>query len=164
MKDRIELVLEPHRGDDGQFRWPAATDDRNELASRLLGACSVASLDYWVESALDVLRNPEPSPERRRERTDGEQDDQEREVLGALTDEQRRVVETIVLRTAHGIMFSLLTELDQFPGAELDLVAYEPESATHLASVREGDIFDLHDRLGAWVEEFSEYSRELETV
>jgi hypothetical protein len=164
VKDRIEFVLRAYRDEEGGVRWPAAAEERNALASRLLGACTVASLDYWLELALDVVRNPEPSAERRRDRVDPDRDDLERKVLSGLSDEQRAVVERLMFRTAKGAVFSLLTHLDQFPSAQLDLVAFDPDSDVELASVRDGEIFDLHDRLHGWVGEFSEYPHELGTA
>ena len=148
MKERIQYVWSEHTGADGEPQWPNEQGKRNRLASRLLGACVIASIDYWLDLAFDVLRNQEAESRRR--------------LFGSLTPEQRAGVESLLSETVHGVVFSLLTDLDQFPGARLDLVAYDADTQAQLASVGEGEIFDLHDRLGGWIEEFSEFRRELE--
>jgi hypothetical protein len=162
VKERIQHVWSEHIGPDGESHWPDDQSKRDKLASRLLGACVVGSIDYWLDLAFDALRNPDASPARRRERVDADKDDARRSLFASLTPEQRAGVELLLAETVRGVVFSILADLDQFPGARVDLVAYDSDTQEKLASVGEGDIFDLHDRLGGWIEEFSDYRRELE--
>ena len=162
MKNRIQHVWNDHFDPDGEPRWPDTPDSRNKLASRLLGASVIASVDDWLELALDVLRNAEPSPARRRERTRSEAEDRQRSVFATLSQEQRVALEALLFQTVRGSLHSILVRLDQFPGARLDIVAFHPDTEQKLASILEGDILDLHDRLSSWIEEFSDYVKELE--
>lgn len=162
MKDRIANVWAKCAD------WPESEAERDLLASRLLGACIVASLDGWLEPALDRLHNPQ-SPEWRQQNGGPQawaRDRELREHLGSLTPEQKRAVETLLAGTLSGTLHSLLTKLDQFPAgtaaypdAVLELVVQEGDGETEIASVSAGELFDLHDRLAGWIEEFSEYAR-----
>jgi len=154
-------VAAPHVGPDGEFRWPADQDKRDELASDLLGAELVGSLDAWLELAYEPVRNASPSAEWRRTHSTWETDDRFREGFATLTPEQRALVEDLVSRTAEGLLFSLLVDLDQFPCGNLDLVVSDSDSGEPLASIMAGSMLDLHDRLGEWVERFSEYTAQL---
>lgn len=137
MKERIQFVCKPHLDVEGNFRWPVNEADRNALASRLLGACIVAGMDDSVERAMKRL--------------------EEKSAI-ALAPEQKEVVERLLAETVRGVVFSVLVKLDQFPHALLDLVLTEPEDGRPLASIMEGDIYDLHDRLWGWLSEFSEHA------
>jgi hypothetical protein len=134
MKERIQSVCQEHLDASGQFQWPDSKVERDELASRLLGACIVAGMDSSIEKALSDLP---PS----------------------LSSEQRSKFEQLLFEAVKGVVFSILVKLDQFPQANLDLVLSDLETQKNLASVTEGDIFDLHDRLWSWLEEFSEYAK-----
>src|SRR5262245_31514800 len=157
MKERIAHVWGPHTNPNGEPKWPADQQACNELASRVLGACIVAGMDGWIESAIDVLSNPTASPERLRSRTEPELDDERRRVFGSLTTQQREQVEALLFRSIKGAVFSILVKLDQFPGGLADVVVTDPDHDGRLASVMEGSILDLHYRLHEWVAEFSEY-------
>ncbi len=157
MKDRIAHVWSSHIGPDGEARWPEGREARNELASRLLGACTVAEMDGSIALALDVLQNRVASAERRRSRPDAQGDDLRRQVLASLTQEQRTHVEELLFSTLRLAMFGFLTKLDQFPGGTADLVVRDADTGRELASIVDGSVVDLHDRLGSWLEEFSEY-------
>lgn len=132
MSNGVRRLCEPHTGPDGRFRWPEQQAARDALASQLFGAVVVQDMDSWVRTSLSELRN-----------------------LG-LPDDQRRAVEAAVGRVAAGTVFSVLVSLDQFPEALADVVLNDPDTGERLASVGAGEIFDLHDRLGGWIAEFSE--------
>lgn len=68
-----------------------------------------------------------------------------------------------MFQTAHGVLFSLLVKLDEFPGGFADVVVADlRDEKRPIASVMEADVFDLHDRLGSWIAEFSEYKEQFE--
>ena len=135
MKDRIQFVSQDYLDANGDFQWPTNEADRNQLASRLLGACIVAATDYWIEKAIPKIESDLPI-------------------------DQQNKMKQILFDTVRGVVFSILVKLDQFPFANLDLVLSDVEKDERLASIVEGDIFDLHDRLFGWVEKFSEYPKE----
>jgi hypothetical protein len=135
MKDRIRSVCQEHTDSNGTFRWPSDEAERNKLASRLFGACVVAGMDSWMEKALAKLP-PDLSPE------------------------QQSNVKRLLFQTVSGVVFSILVKLDQFPTANLDMVLSDPENDERLASVIDGEIFDLHDRIGGWLEQFSDYAKD----
>jgi hypothetical protein len=157
MKDRIAHVWSPHTAPNGETRWPDKPEVRNELASRLLGACTVAEIDGAMGLAMDLLHNPVPSAERLRSRPHPEVEDQQRRVFASFTSEQRTHVEDLLFSTVHLAIFGLLTKLDQFPGGTVDLTVRDPDSGQGLASIVDGSVLDLHDRLASWLDEFSEY-------
>jgi hypothetical protein len=143
LKERIRFVCKPYIDSEGKFRWPANEPDRDALASRLLGACIVAGMDEWIERATKRL---------------------ERGPGLVLTPGQKDAVERLLAETVCGVVFSVLVKLDQFPQAAIDLILTDPDDGSQLASIMEGDIFDLHDRLWGWLSEFSEYAAQFGTV
>lgn len=134
MNDRIQFVCQPHLDDKGEFTWPADETDRNELASRLFGACVIAGMDYWIEQALPAMQE--------------------------FSADQQSKIKKLLFQTVSGVVFSILVKLDQFPHANLDLVLSNLENDAKIASIIEGDIFDLHDRLANWLDEFSNFPAE----
>ncbi len=135
MKDRISSVCKEHLDASGEFQWPADMAARNRLASRLLGACVVAKMDYWTEKALRTLE-------------------------AELPVDQQQKLRRLLFDTVDGVVFSILAKLDQFPFANLDIVLSDVETQESIASVGDGDIFDFHDRLAGWIEKFSDYPEE----
>jgi hypothetical protein len=97
MKDRIRSVCAEYLDSNGEFRWPADQTGRNNLASRLLGACIVAAMDGSVEKGLSTLE------------TD-------------FSSEQQLKVRRILFEAVKGVVFSILVRFDQFPYGNLDLV------------------------------------------
>jgi hypothetical protein len=135
MKDRIRTVCAEYLDSEGEFHWPADESVRNTLASRLLGACIIGAMDGAVETGLSTLE-------------------------ADFSPEQQAKVRRLMFETVKGVVFSILVKLDQFPGANLNLVLSGLENDDRLASIFEGDIFDLHDRLWGWISEFSEFPKE----
>lgn len=162
MKDRKGSAWDKHIVPDGQPAWPSDEAERDKLASDLLGESLADNMDYWLGLALDVVRNPQASPERLRSRVNPEVEDERRAVLARLAPEERSVVERLLFETVHGVVFSNLVTLDQFPGAVVDLRVCDPESNAILGSIMQGSILDLHDRLGGWLDECSEFAGQWE--
>jgi hypothetical protein len=128
------------------------------LASDLLGACVIACMDYWLEHALEHLRNPEASPAWRRADVNWQKDEAARRLFSALSPEQRAAVEKQLFDTVFGVVHSVLAKLDQFPNGVADISVRHLETQETMASVYEGDILDLHDRLFGWIERFSNHA------
>jgi hypothetical protein len=163
VKDRIRHVWDPYTNEHGDLKWPSGADERNSLASRLIGAITVVALDGSMDWAAELLRVPSPSPEWRRSHTNWESYEAARNVFATLTTEQREWIERLVAHAAFGVMFSFLVHLDQFPGGWADIAIADPENENQqIASAVNGDTLDLHDRLGGWIEEFSEYTSTFE--
>ena len=135
MENRIQTVCQHCTDDSGAFRWPSDEAERNKLASQILGACVVAGMDY---SLADALANLPPD----------------------LSAEQLSKIRRLFLQTVSSVAFSILVKLDQFPHANLDLILSDLENDDRVASIVDGEIFDLHDRLGGWLEQFSDYANE----
>jgi hypothetical protein len=136
VKNRIESVCQSHLDANGEFQWPADATQRNQLASRFLGASIVSGMDNWSERAIAKLESE------------------------SVSIEQKQNLKRLIFETVQGVVFSILVKLDQFPYGNLDLLLSDVETEQRLASIVDGDIFDLHDRLGAWLAEFSEYPKE----
>jgi hypothetical protein len=133
MANGIRRVCEPYTDPDGRFRWPEVQAARDALASRLFGAGVVQAMDSWLRKGLAELAG-----------------------LG-LNEHQQRAVGQIIGQAISGAVFSLLVHIDQFPAAVADVVVDDADTGERLASVGAGEIFDLHDRLGGWVGEFSDH-------
>jgi hypothetical protein len=159
MKDPIQHCLSEFALDDGELAWPDERAQRDRLASRLFGAIVVGNMDRWIDAALEVLRNPVASPEWRRRNSGWDRDELARRVFATCTVEQRAAMEQLLFSTLRGTVFSTLVNLDQFPGRAADVVVTDPERSDErpVASVTGGDVLELHDRLGGWLEEFSEH-------
>ena len=140
----------------GELQWPSKQDDRDQLASDLLGAEIVGSLDYWVNHAADLLTNATPSAEGRRKNVAWEREMKIRRSLARVPPEAQAAVIRLVAETASGCLFSALVAFDQCPGASIRVTAHDLETDAALGSIVPGDI-DLHDRLYEWIEKFSEH-------
>lgn len=146
----------------GGFHWPEDPEERNELASDIFGFQVVGRIDSAVEHAREVLFKPEASPEYRRHHSAWETDQPHRDCFATLTDEQRQLVDRYLRESLTTTIFSLLVRFDQFSEGHLDLQVLDLETEEPIANIVQGSIFDLHDRLGEWIERFSRYAEELE--
>jgi len=167
MKERIHHVWAPNADKDDQLHWPAEREERDKLASQLLGACIVSAIDGWLDIAFDKLYEEQSALWRRNNGgpKQWEQDQRFRALFQSMTAEQRDAVRKLLVSTVRGAFFSALAGLDQFPaatseheGAALELIVHDADTDQTLASVVDGDVFDLHDRLGNWLKEFSDHA------
>lgn len=140
---------------DGELAWPGDAAQRDKLASDLLGAEIVSSLDYWVNRAMDFIQNSEPSVDHRRKNVAWEREMYIRRGLASLTPEEQRAVIRLVAETASGSLFSALVAFDQCPSVEIRIDAHDLDTSEKVASILPGAL-DLHDRLYEWTAEFSD--------
>jgi hypothetical protein len=139
----------------GEITWPDQAETRDRLASDLLGAEIVSSLDNWVDGAVDFVRNRTSTKEFPRKNLAWEHDVSMRAGLAGLSPDQQNAVIRLVAETASGVLFSALVAFDQCPAAEIRVEAYDLDTAEKLASILPGHI-DFHDRLYEWIADFSE--------
>jgi hypothetical protein len=139
---------------DGEIVWPDNSEERDRLASDLLGAEITSGLDYWVERAVDYVRNRVSATEFPRRNQAWQHDASMRAALAGLVPEQQTAVIRLVAETASGALFSALVAFDQCVNAEIRVDAYDSETSEKIASILPGYI-DLHDRLYEWIDTFS---------
>ena len=138
----------------GEIEWPSKAEDRDRLASDLLGAEIASSLDYWVDHAVDYVRNRESPTSFPRKNEAWRRDVAMRTALADLTPTQQDAVIRLVAETASGAVFSTLVAFDQCVAAEIRIDAHDPETSEKVASILPGYI-DFHDRLYEWIDAFS---------
>jgi hypothetical protein len=158
----IESVIKKYQDNEGKFCWPDAADERNKLASNLLGAKLAANLDYWMKAAQEVIRNSEASNQYRRETLNWENAEPFRKAFASMTDEQRILAEKLLWKTASGVIHSMLVTLDQFPVGLIDVLVLNPDTEEKIANISEAETLDLHDRFYCWLTDYSETSKEYE--
>jgi hypothetical protein len=151
----IEKAIGTNIDSDGNICWPDTVEARNELASELFGAKIATNLDYWIEHSQERIRNPIASNQFKREHVNWEKDEPLRKAFSEMTPDQRHLVEQLVWKTATGLLFSTLSDLDQFPGGIIDMHVLDADSGEKLASITEAGSFELHDRFYNWLSEYS---------
>ena len=142
--------------EDGDIAWPKSPEERDRLASDLLGAEIASSLDGWVDRADDLVRNRVSLVDFPRKNQAWKRDVRTREALAGLRPEQQAAVLSLVAETASGVLFSTLVAFDQCVGAEIRVAAHDRETSEKLASILPG-YDDFHDRLYEWIDIFSEH-------
>lgn len=142
---------------DGEIVWPSESEERDRLASDMLGAEITSSLDYWVDLAVDFVRNRVSSTNFPRKNQAWQHDITTRAAFAGLTAQQQDAVIRLVAQTASGTLFSALVAFDQCVGAEIRVDAYDPEISEKVASILPGYI-DFHDRLYDWIDAFSDHA------
>jgi hypothetical protein len=138
---------------DGAIAWPSSSDERDKLASDLVGAEIAGSLDHWVDRAVDYIRNRVSSKEFPRKNQAWQRDVAMREALAGLTPSQQEAVIRLVAETASGAVFSAMVAFDQCVGADIRIDAHDRATSEKLATILPGET-DLHDRLYDWIDAF----------
>ena len=163
MEDHAEFV-EANLAPDRRILWPAESEDKATLGRTMLGVSFVSTLDYWIDVAVDYVTNPDNDDAFPRKNEAWKRDRAYRSVFAQLTIEQRRMVLKLVREVAHGVLFSTLVNVDQFPPADVHITLVERDDNEQVA--RSVQIYagngDLHDEFCEWVARFSKHAEQIE--
>lgn len=157
MKDIISKYL---KSDNGDIELPVDNQDRIKLARALLGYSIVHELDYWLDIAKDYIENEQPQEPFIRDNNLSKKDKSFRDVFAKLDNESKDAIKKLVNSTATGIVFSLLTNFDQFDFGEI-LLFLKTKSVDTTEIKISSDLEELHDELSEWIYEFSKFKDDL---
>ena len=157
MQDIIKKYLKP---DSGDIEIPDTEKEKLKLARALLGYSIVHKLDYWLDTAKDFVENKEPKESLLRDNEFSRNDKTFRDTFTKLDKRTQELIIKLVNSTATGIIFSMLTNIDQFDFGELTL-SLKPKSAETTVIKISSDTQDLHDDLAEWIYTFSKFKDDL---
>jgi hypothetical protein len=157
MQDIIKKYL---KSDFGDIEIPDNDQEKFKLARALLGSSIVHRLDYWLDIAKDYVENKEPKEPFVRVNELSRKDKIFRETFSKLDNETKAVIIKLVNATTTGIVFSLLTNFDQFDFGDLT-ISLKPKSTDSTEIKISSDLEDLHDELSEWIYSFSKFKDEL---
>ena len=157
MQDIIKKYL---KTDFGDLEIPDSDQEKLKLARALLGSSIVHGLDYWLDIAKDYVENKDPKEPFLRDNEFSRKDKTFRDTFSKLDKETKEVIIKLVNSTATGIVFSLLTSLDQFDYGDLTL-SLKPKSAEPTEIKISSDTEGLHDNLSEWIYTFSKFKDDL---
>lgn len=146
----------------GNINIPESEEEKQKLARALLGISLINNLDSWLNSAFDLVDNPEPDIPFTRENAASKKDKAFRAAFANLDDEAKEKIKQLVADTTTGLLFSSLVSFDQFDfGAlQIKLVPKTPKQETEELNITNQQE-DLHDELPEWIENFSKYQEQL---
>ena len=163
MEDHAEFV-ESHLTPDRRILWPPESQDQATLGRTMLGISFVRTMDYWIDLAVDYVTNPGDDKVFERKNEAWKRDRAYRSAFAQLTAEQRTMVLKLVRQVAHGVLFSTMVDVDQFPPANVHIALVERDEDEQIA--RSVEIYagngDLHDELCDWVARFSKHAEQLD--
>jgi hypothetical protein len=140
----------------GRMAWPDDPEGRDALARSAFGTAFVEAIDYWLRRADDLVDNPSPPSEPWKRATE---DAAYRPTFAAMSESQRELVRKLVRHTALGVVFTSLTNLDQWPPGHFEISLTDGEGGGPVVrGTATSPPGDLHDGLYDWVWEFSEYA------
>jgi len=157
MKDIISKYL---KSDNGDIELPLDDRDKIKLARALLGFSIIHELDYWLDIAKDYIENDKPKEPFLRENNLSKKDMIFRNAFAKLDNETKDAIKKLVNSTATGIVFSLLTNFDQFDFGEV-LLYLKPKSVDTTEIRISSELEELHDELSEWIYEFSKFKHDL---
>ncbi|HVJ17082.1 MAG TPA: hypothetical protein VM686_16690 [Polyangiaceae bacterium] len=138
--------------DGEQIAWPSSHDERQKLASRILGASIIGAAEHVLSDALRRADGTPPEP--------GSSDYpallRDAEVLQTLSPAQRDVVQRLLRRTAYFALYWPLVKAGNLPGALLDLTVTPTSANSSDAPLTLTDFSSPHTLFHQWVEEFGE--------
>lgn len=117
---------------------------------------NATSLDYWLDFAVDKLENPLPETPYTRENEYAKKDRSLREPFASFDKGSKEAVVKLLSATVTGLLFSILTDFDQFDFGELSiklLTKSENPISIDITAPPE----ELHDDLNEWIYLFSKY-------
>lgn len=159
----VKDLLEKYVIDDyGHVQVPEDINDRNELGKALFGASLIHALDFWLNDANDLIENPQPAEPYLRKNEAYRIDKSFRETLSTLSEEQKNIIKKLIQRTATGLLFNILVDLDQFDYGQIKMQIKPKQldnSETELNVLPTK--FQIHDELNEWIFYLSKYSNEL---
>ena len=156
MREIIDKYLKSKFGD---IDIPSDNAEKQQLARALFGLSIVENLDYWLNLANDYVDNEKPDEPFARENAFSQRDKHFRNALAKLDNDTKKVIKELICSTSTGIIFSLLTNLDQFDYGKLKL-SLTPKSRQNL-EIEISSEDELHDDLAVWIDSFSKYKDDL---
>ena len=157
MQDILKKYL---KSDIRDIEIPENDQEKLKLARALFGYSIVDQLDCWLAIARDYIENKEPKEPFVRVNELSRKDKLFRETFSKLDAETKAIIIKLVNSTMTGIVFSLLTKLDQFDFGELK-ISLKPKSTDCTEIKISSDSEDLHDELSEWIYSFSNFKDEL---
>jgi hypothetical protein len=159
MQNLIDKYL---TSDFGDITLPADDAEKQKLARELLGFSIVNQIDYWLEHAKDYVENEKPKEPFIRDNELSRKDKTFRDTFSKLDEETKQVILRLINSTATGIVFSILTNFDQFDFGEI-ILSLKPKAVDKTEIKISSDSEDLHDELSEWIYNFSRLKDELVT-
>lgn len=147
----------------GDVTWPDDDQERTLLARALYGRQLVDTLDCWLSHVIDLVENPEPAEPFLRRNEAYEKDKYFRDRFTTLSAEQKLAVRNPVYTIAHGLLFSVLVDVDRgdYGTIVLGLIPRNKENEVQAVQIAPGECFDLHDELNDWILSFSRFADQL---
>ena len=159
MDDIIRKYL---KSDFGDIEVPTDEEEKIKLARTLFGSSITNTLDYWIDYAKDLIDNDNPKEPFIRDNEVSRKDKHFRDTLSKLDNETKKIIIKLINSTATGIVFSLLTNFDQFDFGELT-ISLKPKADDKTEIKISSDMEDLHDELSEWIYTFSKFKDDLVT-
>jgi hypothetical protein len=148
------------KNDFGEIGLPTEEAERIELARALFGYSIVNRLDYWLDIAKDLLESDAPKQPFLRDNAASRKDKAFREVFSKMDAASKEAVLKLLNTTATGLVFSMLTNLDQFDFGQLSLTL-QPKSAEPVNIPITTEEAELHEELAVWVYKYSKFKADL---
>jgi len=143
----------------GDIDIPSDNAEKQQLARALFGLSIVDKLDHWLHVANDYVDNEKPTEPFERDNEFSQRDEHFRNAFAKLDNDTKKAIKELISSTSTGIIFSLLTNLDQFDYGKLKL-SLTPKSRQDL-EIEISSEDELHDDLAVWIDSFSKYKDDL---
>ncbi len=144
----------------GDIEIPNDEEEKIKLARALVGLSIVNRLDYWLDYAKDYIDNDKPKKPFLRDNELSRKDKFFRDTFSKLDNETKEAVLKLIHSTVTGVVFSMLTNFDQFDFGEL-ILSLKPKSVDKTEIKISSDLDDLHDELSEWIYTFSKFKDDL---
>ncbi|GEO03905.1 hypothetical protein AAE02nite_15690 [Adhaeribacter aerolatus] len=160
----IELIEKYVVDGFGNINLPESEDEKRKLARALLGLSLIGNLDNWLNNAFDLIDNHEPEEPFLRENALSRKDKAFRLAFAHLDNAVKEKIKEIIIDTASGVLFSSLVTFDQFEYGDI-CISLRPKTLDGKSEALDiSDKWeDLHDELPEWIENFSNYRKELKS-
>jgi hypothetical protein len=157
MHDIINKYLKSNFGD---IEVPSDEEEKIKLARTLFGVSIVNALDYWLDYAKDLIDNDNPEEPVIRDNELSRKDKLFRDTFSKLDNETKKIIIKLINSITTGIVFSMLTNFDQFDFGEL-ILFLKPKATDKTEIKISSDLENLHDELSEWIYAFSKFKIDL---
>ena len=151
-----EIIAKYLKNDFGEIEMPTNEKDKMKLVRALLGLSLINRIDYWLDYSKDFLDNALPKEPFIRENELSLKDKSFRDTFSKLDNETKTKVGELINSTVTGVVFSILTNLDQFDFGDISIFL-KPKSDDNTQIKITSDLDDLHDELSEWIYTFSKF-------
>lgn len=161
----MQELLKKYIVDDfGVIKLPKDNSEQKALAKILFGQSIVNNIDYWIKYTFDFIENAEPNTPFPRENALSKKDKLYRQAFSKLTTEAKDKIKQLMGEALTGVIFSLLTNIDQFDFGELE-ITLKPKTKeseeVEIELAKSNEIDNLHNDLFEWIYHFSKYKNSL---